>query len=84
MTEDTKKNAVEGLDSTRRRIKFDERGNAVWKWQTENSDTAEESDLTFNMLKSLDIDSLEIEDSQVTKTIVPGTDPYNSSPKKKP
>ena len=82
MTENIKKDAVSGLESTRRQIKIDERGNAVWKWRTEDAEESQDADLTFNMLKSLDVASLEIEDMKIKKANRLGTDPYNSKPKK--
>ena len=89
MTEDKKKEPVAGLDSTGRYIRFDDRGNAVWKFRTEDIEESQDADLTYNMLKSLDLDALEIEDTQIRaarslgKTEVMGSDPYNSGPKPK-
>jgi hypothetical protein len=64
-------------------VRFDERGNAVWRWDTERALNEEEDiDKTFNFLKSLDNEDLSLEDSQIRKFEVPGKDPYNTADKK--
>jgi hypothetical protein len=81
---DKKKPTPAGLDSTGRYIRFDDRGNAKWKWRTEKlgEDEDEDPERTFNYLKSLENDSLQLEDTFVGKSPVRGRDPYNSTPKK--
>lgn len=76
------KPAVSGLDSTGRYIRFDDRGNAIWKWRTEEGKGVEDIDRTFSLLASLDNDALTIEDSQLSPLEDTGTDPYNSAARK--
>ncbi len=59
-------------------VRFDDRGNAIWRWDPTNSGASEDTDKTYNLLKSLDTDALQLEDSKIIRGKAPGNDPYNS------
>ena len=68
-----------GLESDSRYISFDERGNAHWNWRKYDVDVDEPNiDDTFNFLKALDVEALQIEEAKILASNVREGDPYNS------
>src|SRR5262245_34402290 len=62
-----------GAEKTSRsgRTAFDDRGNAVWEWQTEDGDFS--TDVSTQRLKKLEAPELSLEETQRLKKLNPAT-----------
>ena len=57
-------------------VRFDAKGNAVWNYKAQHDDH-ESHDSTIDLLKSLENETLAVEETDPEH--LPGADPYNSS-----